>query len=133
MSEMLSRWPVLISVALVETDRDDNRVLTDTAVERAFALARSAYFDRCRTVAQSDTSVVAINAVVDAPVDTNSIDVSVGVVEIYPDRFTMELRARPSAGEGVAARGRCTLALAEITDQTRDEFIRLAHGARYIN
>ena len=132
-AEMLSRWPVVMSVVIDETERDDSGVLTDTACERVFALARAEYFGRCETFAESDVLLVGTTIVADAPVATDSITVSVGVVEIYPDRFTMELRIRPCEGEGIVAAGRCSLSLPAVTDEIRDEFIRLAQDAHYMN
>jgi hypothetical protein len=61
--------------------------------------------------------------------DGEAVTISVGVVEIYPDSFTMEARIRPAEGEGIAARSRASLEVA-VTDRMKDEFIALAHAAR---
>jgi hypothetical protein len=65
--------------------------------------------------------------------DNRRVTISVNVVEVFPDRFTMSARIRPADREGVAADARCSLApkSGEVPIVMRDEFIALAHAASY--
>ena len=56
-SGMVSRWPVLVSLPVVACDCDEHGLLRDAAVERLFAHATAAYFDRCATVDESTLEV----------------------------------------------------------------------------
>ena len=133
MSEILSRWPVVVSLPVGADDCDADGRLTEAAVERLFAEARTAFFDECDTV---DASTVALRATQVLPGDVGvgeaGVTVSVSVVEIFDDGFTMEARLRPADGPGVAAMARSSMSPgAEVSKAMRDEFIALAHAARH--
>jgi hypothetical protein len=135
-SEMVSRWPVLVTLGVEPGECDEEGRLTGAAVERLFARGRDAYFELCTTVEGSTVEVLASS--VDrgsvAPGD-GGVTVSVGVVEVFPDSFTMTARVRParSSVEGhTAASGWCSLSPGgEVSTAMRDEFIALAHGAAF--
>ena len=126
-----SKWPVLVSLAVVDGDCDDDGALTEAGVERLFAEARAAYFAECSTIAAEDVVVEQHVAEPGLVVDGDGVTVSVAVIEVFPDSFTMHALVR-GAGDG-AARARAKLAPAsgEVTDAMRDEFIAKAHAARH--
>ncbi len=134
MSGVVSRWPALIAATVDPTDVDGEGRLTGAAVERLFGLARTAYFDLCTTVDDGSLDVSACTVVPGVPVACGGVTVSVAVVEIYADRFTMEACVRPAAGEGIAARAKCSLSTEhDVTGENRDEFIALAHAAQHLH
>ncbi|MGO9559600.1 MAG: hypothetical protein ACLPQS_00290 [Acidimicrobiales bacterium] len=130
---MVSRWLVLLRRAITPDDRDDERCLTDSAVQWLSAEARSAYFDLCPHVDESamelgDTS---IDPGREAMSD-DEVTVSTNVVEVFPDRFTMTARIRSCGTSDGAATAWCSLSPAGgVSTEMRDEFIALAHGARH--
>jgi hypothetical protein len=130
--EMISRWPVLVELSLVEGDFDGDGRLTETGVERLFAEGRSAYFAKCATVDISDTEVRGTGVRLGGPVaDGGAVGVAVSVVEVFPESFTMNTRIRGADGD-VAADAWCTVSPGgEVTAAMRDEFIALAHGAQH--
>ena len=135
---ILSRWPVLVALPVTALDHDADGRLIDAAVERFFGEARTAYFERCATVDQSTLELR--NSKVDlghATVTTDGVTVSVGVVEVFPDRFTMLARLRPvgpAEGDGLAATASCSLSPGGVVPTAmRDEFIALAHAAQHIH
>jgi len=134
MSDIVSRWPVRLTLPLERDDRDGDDRLTEAAVERVFAIAADAYFDRCDTVGAGRVVIAERVTVVGVPVAGDQVTISVGVIEIYPDEFTMEARVRPAEGEGVAARAKYRYKVdGGVGEPMRDEFIALAHAARYTN
>jgi hypothetical protein len=63
-----------------------------------------------------------------------SLPVSVNVVEVFPNSFTMAARLRPDDRDGIAATASCTLSPGgEVPKAIRDEFIALAHEAKHIH
>jgi hypothetical protein len=135
---VLSRWPVVVSGPVAPADCDADGRLTDPAVERLFADAREAYFERCHTV---DRSVLELQHTRvqrgHAAVDAGGVTISVGVVEVFPDRFVMMARLRPvgpSDGDGIAATAWCSLSPGGVVSKAmQDEFIALAHGAAHFH
>jgi hypothetical protein len=124
-----SKWPVLVSLAVVDGDRDDDGALTEAGTERLFAEARAAYFAGCRTIAAGEV-VVQLQAVEPGlVVEGDEVTASVAVVEVFPDSFTMHGLLR--AGGEASARAKAKLAptTGVVTDAIRDEFIAHAHGA----
>src|SRR5262249_1040380 len=108
--------------------------LTTDAVERYFAQARAAYFERCATTGIDALELRGSAVVAGTAIAGNDrVTISVNVVEVFPDRFTMSARVRPADRDGVAADARCSLAPknGEVPNAMRDEFIALAHGAAY--
>jgi hypothetical protein len=134
-SEIVSRWPVLLSLPVVAADRDENDRLTDLAVVRLFAQARSAYFERCTTV--DGSSLELRESTVQpgrAALGQDGVTVSVSVVEVFPDSFTMTARLRPRSGDGIVATAWCRLSPGRpVSTDMRDEFIALAHTATYVH
>jgi hypothetical protein len=135
---ILSRWPVLVSLPVAASDCDADGRLVNAAVERLFAEARATYFERCPTVDPSSLELQ--SSKVDrglATVTSDGVTVSVGVVEVFPDRFTMLARVRPvgpADGDGLAATASCSLSPGgEVPNAMRDEFIALAHSAAHIH
>src|SRR6476659_2554086 len=111
MSGILSRWPVVVALPVTASDRDADGRLVDTAVERLFAQARAAYFERCATV---DPATVEGRRTRVQPgqcaATADEVTVSVGVVELFDDSFVMVARIRPVApadGDGLAATATC--------------------------
>jgi hypothetical protein len=132
MSGMVSKWPVLVSLPIAPDDLDDEGALVRDAAERLFARARDVYFARCRTVDVAALEVLEVDVRPGgADVGSGEVTVSVSVVEVFPDRFTMNARIRPAAGEGIAADAWCSLSAGEVSAAMRDEFIGLAHGAAH--
>jgi hypothetical protein len=127
-----SRWPTLIRVPVGAEDLDAGERLTDAAIEWAFAQARTKYFEHCRTfdgpaAVLSDLAVTRGDAT-----GGDHVTVSVGVIEVFPERFTMAGRIRPAEGEEIVADVRCSVAPAGgVSDEIRDELIAHAHEARY--
>jgi len=67
-------------------------------------------------------------------VGDNGVTVSLGVVEVFPNKFTMTAVLRPADGDGIAARAWCSLSPGgEVSKAMRGEFIALAHAAKYIH
>jgi hypothetical protein len=133
---MVSRWPVVLRLPVEDGDRDADGRLTDGAIARMFAATRAAYFERCHTVAGSQVTLRDLTTTrASAAVDDDGVTVSVSVVEVFPDRFTMNARVRPvgpAEGDGVAGTAWCSVSPGgggEVTDAMRDELIALAHGA----
>ena len=132
-SPVVSRWPVVVQVAVQDADRDSHGALSDAGAERMFAVARDAYFDLCRTVDRASITA-------DAPVVRlrpghvgDLVSVSAGVVEVFSGAFRMSVRIR-SIEDQVAAYVNCTFSTAEpIPASMRDEFIALALGARHVH
>ena len=114
------------------SDCDDDSRLTDAAVERMFADARREYFSLCSTIDTGALTVRRATVQRGVPIDAaDGVTISVNVVEIFPDCFTMHARIRPAHDAGVAADASCTLSPGgEVTKVMRDEFIALAHAAR---
>ena len=135
MSEILSRWPVVVSLPVGADDRDGDGMLTEDAVGRLFAQARTAYFDECRTVDAADVVLRATQVIPgDVAVGDAGVTVSVSIVEVFDDRFTMEARFRPANGPGIAAMARSSMSPGgEVSKAMRDEFIALAHAARHMH
>lgn len=134
-SGMVSRWPVLVSLPVVAADCDGNGRLTAATVERLFAEARAAYFERCATV---DGSTLELRASTVQPgkarAGDNGVTISVSVVEVYPDRFTMTAMLRPGDRDGIVATASCSLSPGgEVSTAMRNEFIALAHAAKYLH
>ena len=128
---MLSRWPVIVSVPVSPDERGAHGELTDQAIERIFAAGRSAYFELCKTVDAAGVVVNGCSVLRGAAPPGDRVTVSVNVIEVYPDTFTMSARIRPAEGDGIAATGRCSLTPGgPVTDSMRDEFIALAQSAR---
>ena len=134
-TEIVSRWPVLLALTVACSDRDGSDRLTDAAVERLFAEARAAYFDRCATVDESSLSIEAsFIGSQRAPVSDVGVTVSVSVVEVFPEGFTMSARLRPREGDGIAATTSCRLTPGgPVLPAMRDEFIALAHRATHVH
>jgi hypothetical protein len=138
MSGILSRWPVVVALPVTASDRDADGRLLDAAVERLAADARAAYFERCAAV---DPSAIDVESVRVQPgqsaVGADEVTVSVGVVEVYPETFTMLARIRPAApadGDGLAATATCSLApRGGVPTAMRDEFIAHAQTAAHFH
>ena len=129
---MVSKWPVVVEVVLGAGDCDATGRLTNAAVERHFAQARLAYFERCRTVDAAGLTVSELTIDEDEPaVGATSVTVATNVVEVYPESFTMTAKLRADTGDPVAS-AQCSLSSGgEVTKAMRDEFITLAHAAEH--
>jgi acyl-CoA thioesterase FadM len=133
MSTMVSRWPVRIALDVSRDELDDDARLTEAAVVRCFEEARRVYFDDCTTVSLAELTVRDVGATIGAaPIANARLTISVNVVELYPDAFTMSARLRPTDDDGVAASATVTLVPVDgVTNAMRDEFIARAHAARF--
>lgn len=133
---MVSRWPTLVSLAVVAGDLDKDRRLTEAAVRRLFAQARAAYFEHSTTL---DVSLMELGDSTvqrgSAAVGDDGVSVSVAVVEIFEDSFTMMARLRPvGAGDDVAGTASCVLSPGgPVSTEMRDEFVARAQAARYFH
>ncbi len=138
MSGILSRWPVVVALPVTASDRDADGHLVDAAVERLFAHARAAYFERCATV---DPSTIEVESTRIQPgqcaATADEVTVSVGVVELFPETFKMVARIRPvgpADGDGLVATATSSLAPSGgVTTEMRDEFIGHAHSAAHFH
>lgn len=137
-SEILTRWPVVVSLAVTPADRDADGRLTAPAIERLFTEGRAAYFDECSTI---DGSTVEVRGSTVQPgraaVSDDGVTVAVAVVEVFPDSFTMTARMRPdgpSDGEGIAATAWCSVSPGgTVSTALRDELIAIAHAAKHFH
>src|SRR4051794_20509069 len=116
-----SKWPVLVSLAVVDGDRDDEGALTEAGAERLFAEGRAAYVGECSTV----QDIVVLEQAVQAGlvVAGGEVTVSVAVVEVFPDSFTMHALIRADGEPSSAAKAKVAPASGVVTDAMRDEFI----------
>ena len=135
---MISKWPVLLELPVGADDADGDSRLTRAAGERLFAAARDAYLATCRTYAGDnvevrDLTIVPGHTPAPVPPGPGVVTVSVNVIEIFPDRFTMSMRVRAEGADGVVADGTCDVVPAGtlVTDEIRDELIAHAHGAQH--
>ena len=133
-SGIASRWPVLVSFSVAAADRDPDGRLTDAAVERLFARARTAYFERCATVDEATLEIQTTTVQPGRAVVGDGVTASTNVIEVFSSGFTMAARLRPDDRDGIAATATCTLSPGgEVPKAMRDEFIALAHSAKYIH
>ena len=149
MSGVVSKWVVLESHAVAPGDLDAEGVLRDDVVARWVDNARRAYLDCCSTLRDTaerdgldihcEIAEFPTGAQFGAP---ETVNVSAGATEVWPDSFRIAFRIRSfgSAGD-VAFNTSCTVSLedsttgerAAIGDDVRDELIALAHTARHFN
>jgi hypothetical protein len=133
MSSIVSRWPVSMRASLVVTDVDNDGRVTIEAVERIFAEARAAYFADSQMVDGSTVAATLTSLRQSEPFDAvaSPVTIAIGVTEIFPDSFTMALRARCHNKPGaVDARATVTVG-GPVTDAMRDELIAREHAARF--
>jgi acyl-CoA thioesterase FadM len=132
MSDMVSRWPIRIAVAIEPTDLDADARLTADAIERCFAHARAAYFERCESVDIASLRHRGTAGIAREPIPgCERVAIAVNVTEVFTDRFTMAARIRADDG-ALAADARCSMSPGpEVPIAMRDEFIALAHAASY--
>jgi hypothetical protein len=131
MASMVSRWPVVVSVPLAEHEVDAPGELSDAAIERVMQCGRDAYFDLCSTLDGASIEVRETATSRRGAAVTEQVTISVSVVEVFPDSFTMHARIRPAETDGVVADVVCEVSAGEVTTAMRDEFIALAHGASH--
>jgi acyl-CoA thioesterase FadM len=149
MSSVVSKWVVLESHAVAPDDLDAEGVLRDDAVARWIDDARRAYLDCCAVLrAAGERAGLAINCeMAELPTGAQfgapeTVNVSAGATEVWPDSFRIAFRIRSFGSMGdMAFNTSCTVSLedpatgerAEIGDDVRDELIALAHNARHFN
>ncbi len=131
---MVSRWPVVATLPVAEEDCDEDGMLTEASLLRFFERVRAMYFDLCLTV--DGSSVEVLGSRVErgrAGITGGGVTVSVNVVEVFPDRFTMTARYRSlGPSDSTAGAAWCSLSPGgEVTKEMRDEFIALAHTAKH--
>lgn len=131
-SNMVSRWPVLVSSTIAVGEADAAGRLTPQAIERLFAEGRVAYFEQCSTV-DGDALPATITSIQQSGSAASGTDVSVvvGVVEIFPAGFTMAARIRSGGADAIGIDATCSVTVDAVTSAMRDEFIALAHRAAY--
>jgi hypothetical protein len=132
-SSMVSRWPVLVTTTLRAGDRAADGQLTDAAVDRLFREGRAEYFDQCATIDGSAiaATITSIHQDGTAP-EYASVEVVVGIVEIFAARLTMAARIRTASSDGLVTDATCDVAVDAVTAAMRDELIALAHSARHV-
>jgi acyl-CoA thioesterase FadM len=129
---MLSRWPVVIPVSVGAGDRGEDGVLTEAAIMKMFEQARAVYLDGCGTVHASDVEIAQAAVQRGPAAASDEITISVSVVEVYDDHFTMNARLRSDDGGEIAGAARCSLTTGSpVTREMRDEFIAIAHAAQH--
>jgi methionine aminopeptidase len=128
-SAMVSKWPVLLFLPVGSEDREADGRLTEEACGRLFAAGRAEYFAACATIDGDAVTVVEAPASRRTAPVGDEVSISVNVAELFPDRFTMTARIRPSEGDGIAADAVCTVSAGELTVEVRDELIAMAHAA----
>lgn len=131
MSSIASKWPVLLVLPVLPGDVDGDGRLSPEGAERLFAEGRAAYFELVRSFSPGDVRVLEVGAPRQGVAVGPEASISVSVVELFPDRFTMEARVRPAAGEAIAADLSCTVTAGEVTDEVRDDLIAIAHAAAH--
>src|SRR4051794_30510854 len=125
---MFSRWPVLLTLSVAEDEMDATSALSDAAIERLFAVGRASYFEQCHSFDPAATEISGRTVRRgDARISGGTVSISVGVVEVYPESFTMAARIRPAEGDdrdGISADARCQVLVSSgVTDAIRDELI----------
>ena len=129
---IVSKWPVRITVAVHDGETDGEGHLTEAGALRAFAEARQAYVADCASLAGLTISLRACDVTLGAAVVRTGVVVATGVVEIFPDSFTMHARIRSDDDGDLAADGVCELSTGgDLPIECRDEFIARAHRAAY--
>jgi hypothetical protein len=130
---MVSRWPVVVTVSLQDDEIATDGRITEAGADRAFAAARRAYLEQCTSVQGLFLEVRECTVIVGEPLDgATEIRVATGVVEIFPDSFTMTARMRPTRASEIAADATCLLSTGdELPTACRDEFIAKAHAAQH--
>jgi len=142
MSEMVSRWPVLISPSLEPDDVDNDGRLTLAGAERLAAEARDAYIGSCRTLDGAAIEVERSKVVIGRASVEDGVTVSTAATELFPDSFVMSTRIRPAGGpSGPLSGRRGPVVAADVTTtvgiggglgtDVRDEMISLAHSASH--
>ncbi len=135
-TEMVTHWPVLEQLTLHEDERDADGFLTDGALTRLFAEVRGAYAAGCKAL---DLTAAEVRDVVvrrgSVPAPGADASVSVAVVEVFPESFTMEARVRPAEGLGIAGSATCTVVPAggAVSRELKAELIALAQTARHLH
>src|SRR4051794_40368437 len=99
-SGIVSRWPVLLSLPLFDDERDEEGQLTDAGVERLCGCARDAYAELCPNIDWSTVEIGAVDIRRGGRVLAGrNVTVSIGVVEVFDDSFTIAARVRPESGD----------------------------------
>jgi len=129
---IVSKWPVRLTIAIRDGETDADGHLTETGALRVFAEARQAYLDGCASLALLDVSVRGCDVTLGPAVVRTGVGVATGVVEIFPDSFTMHARIRSDDDGDLAADGVAELSTgSDLPIECRDEFIARAHGAAF--
>jgi hypothetical protein len=148
MSGIMTRWLVLQEHPVTAADLDDTGAVSDDAVDRWVAGARSLYLDRCAVLRERRESGFelrhrAVNrprgALLGRP---NGVVVTASASEFRPNSFTISVRVRSIGAERDAAvNAACAIRLedpttgevGELSNDVRDELIALEHSARHFN
>ena len=149
MSSVVSKWVVLESHTVAPDDLDAECVLRDEVVARWIDDTRRAYLDRCSVLRDTaDRAGLAVHCeMAELPTGAQfgapeTVNVSAGATEVWPDSFRIAFRIRSFGSvDDAAFNTSCTVSLqdpatgerAEIGDDVRDELIALAHNARHFN
>jgi acyl-CoA thioesterase FadM len=129
---IVSKWPVRITVPVSDEEIDADGHLTEAGALRVFAEARQAYLSDCASLAGLDVLVRACAVTLGPAIVRTGVAVATGVVEIFPDSFTMHARIRSDDDGDLAADGVCDLSTgSDLPIECRDEFIARAHRATY--
>jgi acyl-CoA thioesterase FadM len=140
MSGILSKWVVLQEHAVAPSDLDDAGVVRADVVTAWLDAARTAYLDRCPSLAELGKNAEwNIRTVGPAPVSGSPDDVAVSatVAEVKPAAITLSSRIRTADR---VADARSTIRLLdgggnaiELGNEVRDELIALEHAAEHYN
>ena len=145
----MTKWSVTQHHRIRPDDlRDDGRV-SDAAVQRWIAIARSAYLAQCKVLETMrvrhglklrDRSTVQPGGAALAP--ASGVVVTASATEVLPSSFVISVRLRPVGGESDdPVNATCVIRLEdpttgeahEIGNDVRDELIALEHAARHFN
>jgi hypothetical protein len=141
-SSILSRWPILHEHEVTAADLAGDGLIRSATLDGWITAARTDYF--------ASTSLAGrdLHLVPRRPLDPRevlgsppSVAISVGVAEIHPDSFTLNVRLRPlgsHADRPVTVRYVVTVRRPDgsaqaISTELRDELIALEHSAAHFN
>jgi hypothetical protein len=134
-TEMMSHWPLRMSVPVDADARDADGFLTEEGIAVVFAVVRDAYLEGCATLSNIDVVVADLVVERGSVAAPGGLAVAAAAVnEVFPDHFTMTTRIRPADGPGVAGSARCTVRPdGGVTREIQAELIARAQTARHFH
>lgn len=149
MSSITTRWSVRQEHRVTPDDLDAEGLITDEAVARWVALARSAYLEQCPVLEDTRTrfGLDVRDHVGPHPGGARlglspTVIVSATATEVRPTSFVISVRLRPVGGDRedplnvtcvIRLQDPATGEARDIGDEIRDELIAHEHAARHFN